>query len=134
MSLQEDVNNQVAAINAQLGAAQSVNLPPAATVSFNASKEALDAVVEALGTVSEAVTMAADAIDGLGGDSTALRARITEIASRITAVSEKITAIDDAEIDLSAVAAASGSHLDASAGLVSLLINRDVVINRNDQF
>lgn len=96
MSLQDDVNNQVSVITAQLADAQAVSLPPAATVSF-------DSIRTALGEV-------ANAIDLLGGDSGALRA--------------SIETIEDAEIDLSAVVAASGSHLGATVGLAGLLITQ----------
>lgn len=124
MSLQDDVNTQVAAIHGHLADAQGATLPDAATVSFNPITDVLATVGEALGTVSDALTIAADAIDALGGDSTALRDKIAEINSGVTAISDGIAGIEDASIDLSALALAATSHVGASAGLAGLLIDQ----------
>jgi hypothetical protein len=96
MSLQDDVNNQVAAIHQQLAEAQAANPPNTVVVSFESIRTALGE--------------AANAIDTLGGDSASLRA--------------SIEGIEDVEVDLLQLNAAMGSHLGASASIVDLLINQ----------
>jgi hypothetical protein len=96
MSLQDDVNADVATIHAQIATAQAVSLPGSATINLAAVVNALNA--------------AANAIDAQGGNSASLRTAIGQI--------------QNPTVDLSQLNTAVSSHLSASAGMASLLIDQ----------
>ena len=96
MSIQDDVNGDVAAIHSQIAAAQAAVLPNSATINLAPVVSALNAV--------------AAAIDAQGGNSASLRTAINQIANPT--------------VDLSAYKTAVSSHLSASAGVVGFLIDQ----------
>jgi hypothetical protein len=102
MSLQDDVNDQVAGIISGMAAAGAVELPAAqtatVTIDFQPVRDALIAV--------------ADALDALSGDSSGVRAAILGIENQEQEV----------EISFGDQNTAIAAHLAAGNGMVSLLI------------
>jgi hypothetical protein len=133
MSLQEDVNNQVEAIHANL------DLASLAAGQFEPTLVELSGPIDDIADQQESdnnpvvnVFLAlCDAIDGLGGDTAAARAEITSIGNSVVdfvpvknALTEMATVLGAVAGNLTHAATATGDHLNVSSGMVDLLIDQ----------
>lgn len=133
MNLQEDVNNQIAGIQAKLESAADAAeqfestpvdlseeieaIPDEQEVSFVAIVTALLAICDAIDAMSGDTTTARIAIAGISGGSVSF----ATVKAALTKVDELMNGVSQ---NLDRTSAATGDHLAAGAGMKNLLIDQ----------
>jgi hypothetical protein len=133
MSLQDDVNAQVALIHSNIASAAAAagEIVPTPVDLSDQIAAIPDEQPVNFSPVIDALLAVADQVDGLGGDSSALRAAIGGVADQSinlstvkTALTESGSLLGSVSENLDRAATSTRDHLQAAAISVSLLIDQ----------